>query len=76
MYSERKKNIEKIDAPSMRPATLAPATVGRRNRRSGRSGFAWRCSITTNATSSAAAAAKVPSVRALVQPLSPVPTMP
>jgi hypothetical protein len=54
---------------------FAPATVPRRKIRKGTSGATARCSMITNAPSSAAAAAKTPSVRAEAQPLDSASTI-
>ena len=64
------RNIEKIDADSVKPSIVAPVKAGLRNSERSSSGSAARCSATTNSTSSSAEAAKQPTMRALPQPSS------
>ena len=50
MYSDRKKNVAKMDDPKRKPTTLAPVTLRFRKMRNGRIGSLARASITTKLT--------------------------
>ena len=65
-----KKNIEKSEAPTRIPTTLAPVIVRRRKIEKGTSGARERRSIATKAISRIAAAARTPIVCAEPQPAS------
>ncbi len=68
MYSERMKNIAKIEAPIMKPTTFAPASVWLSQIRSGISGDRERASIARKRSRPASAAASTPIVRPDPQP--------
>jgi hypothetical protein len=63
-----KKNIEKSEAPTRMPTTLAPVIVRMRKIEKGTSGARERRSMTTKAVSSSAEATSVPIVWAEAQP--------
>ena len=63
-----KKNIEKSEAPTRRPTTLAPVTVRTRKIEKGTSGARERSSIATKAASRISAATIVPIVWTEPQP--------
>ena len=75
-YSVLKKNIAKRPAATMSIATFAPRTVLTEKIERRTSGSAERCSMRTNATSSTAASARMPSTSAEPQPASAERTIP
>ena len=72
MYSVSRKNIEKIDAPSMSPTTFPPASERLRKRRSGMSGACARRSVATNPARSTADPTNMAMVRGDVHEWSTV----